>query len=185
MSKDPQRTRLVKWWPISFAIAAIIFFVIGAALLGTYFNSSYSSCDDYYSYSYYSSTYCYGGSDGEFYGGIACIVIGGIMKLIAWILFIVWCVKRSRIQQNNITYVNNAPAGAPQQSYAAPQPLFPMQPSASFAPRSPASPGPGYAEAAGTPPPKEGLASATASKYCSRCGTAAHGRFCSQCGTQC
>ncbi|KAJ5630439.1 uncharacterized protein N7484_010539 [Penicillium longicatenatum] len=182
MSKDPQRTRLVKWWPIGFAIAAVIFFVIGAALLGTYFNSSYSSCDDYY-YSYYSSSYCYDGNNGEFYGGIACIVIGGILKLVAWILFIIWCVKRNRIQQNKITFINNAPAEAPQQQYAAPQPMYPMQPGATYAPS--ASPGPGFAEAAGTPSPKEGVASATAYKYCSQCGVAAHGRFCSQCGTQC
>ncbi|KAJ5291029.1 hypothetical protein N7478_000280 [Penicillium angulare] len=195
MKAGPVQSRLGKWYPISFFIAAIVFFIIGGALLGTYFSSGYSSCGSYYYYGdYYDSGTCFDGNNGEFYGGIACLVIGGVLKLTAWILFIIWCVKRQRNNQTNITYVNNAPMEPypqQQQTYAAPQPMYPMQQGGGFAPRSAAaSPGPMYAEAGsqsvvGTPPPKEGVASATAYKYCGQCGTAANGRFCGQCGAPC
>lgn len=197
--KQGNPSRLSKWYPIGFAIAAIVFFIIGGALLGTYFGSGYSSCSsDYYFYNdyyNYDSGSCFDGNHGEFYGGIAMLVLGGICKFIAWVLFIIWCVKRNRYNQTNITYVNNAPPAVEsypqQQQYAAPQPTYPMQQGAQFPTRSPgpASPGPMYPEgahsAAGTPPPKDPMATATAFKYCPQCGTAANGRFCSQCGVAC
>ncbi|KAJ5166866.1 uncharacterized protein N7482_005647 [Penicillium canariense] len=175
------RQGISKWWCIGFFIAAIIFFIIGGALVGTYLNSGYSSCysgSSYYSYSYYS---CFDGNDGEFYGGIAMFALGGVSKLIAWILLIIYCVQRRRVTQTNITYVN-APAPmepVPQPGFAAPQPAYaPGQQTAQF-PHSPASPAP-Y-PASGTPPPKE--ATATAFRYCSQCGAAVASRFCPQCGT--
>ncbi|KAJ6015381.1 hypothetical protein N7540_009972 [Penicillium herquei] len=192
MAAGPNRSRLSKWYPISFAIAAVVFFIIGGALVGTYYNSTWSSCDSSYYYydSYYSDSSCFDdGNSGEFYGGIACIVIGGILKLTAWILFIIWCVKRQRGNSTTITYVNNAPMEPikQQQPYAAPQPMYPAQHGAPYVPPSPASPGPIYAEAGahssvGTPPPKEGLATGTGYKFCSQCGIASSGRFCPQCG---
>ncbi|KAJ5682315.1 hypothetical protein N7462_005480 [Penicillium macrosclerotiorum] len=179
----PSRPGISKWWCIGFFIAAVVFFIIGGALVGTYFSSGYSTCSTYSSFSsYYYDYSCFDGNDGEFYGGIAMIVIGGVCKLVAWILLIVFCVQRRRFNQTNITYVN-APMAAPQpvaqQGYVAPQPTYPpVDPTAQF-PRSPASPAP-YPASVSTPPPKE--ATATAFRYCGQCGTAMSSRFCPQCG---
>ncbi|KAJ5765675.1 hypothetical protein N7520_005234 [Penicillium odoratum] len=171
MSKIPQRTRLVKWWPIGFAIAAVIFLATGAALLGVELRAPYSPdlpCNSYsYYYSYIHGHYCEDGDDSKFYAGVVCIGIGGLLKLIAWILFVIWCVKRPRIQQTNITHTNNAPVEDPP-SYDTLQPVYSMKQGAPFAPESPASPGPMYVEAAVTPPSKEGVASATAYESCSQ-----------------
>ncbi|KAJ5641473.1 hypothetical protein N7490_005473 [Penicillium lividum] len=171
MSKNPQRTRLVKWWPIGFAITAVIFLAIGAALLGVEFSSPYSPdlpCNSYsYYYSYIHGSFCEYGNAGKFYAGVVCIAIGGLLKLIAWILFVIWCVKRNRIQQNNMTYIDNAPFEDPP-SYATLHPAYPMKQGVPFAPKSPASPGPMYAEAAVTPPTNEGVTSAEAYKSCSQ-----------------
>ncbi|GLI73887.1 hypothetical protein PoHVEF18_002118 [Penicillium ochrochloron] len=179
------RQGISKWWCISFFIAAVIFFIIGGALMGTYLNSSYSSCYSS-SYSYYSSYdySCLEGNMGEWYGGIAMIALGGVCKFIAWVLLIVFCVQRRRFIQNNITYVN-APVApmepVPQQGYVAPQPTYPPQPAAAQFPHSPASPAP-YPASVGTPPPNK-EATATAFRYCGQCGTAVSSRFCPQCGT--
>lgn len=187
-------SRLNKWWPISFFIAAVVMFVVGGALVGTYLANT-SDCWNSYTYSYYSDynydyDYSCGSShDGEFYGGVACFVIGGICKLVAWILLIIFCVKRRRsIHQTVVTqYYNTAPpvAQQPQQPYGAPQPYPTQQPYpppgaaapypqqqaqyAQFPAHSPAaSPGPNYAQPAFQPPsapaspaPKEAVATTT------------------------
>ncbi|KAJ5580041.1 uncharacterized protein N7459_006026 [Penicillium hispanicum] len=123
-------SRFSKWWPIGFFIGAVVFFVIGGALIGTYVSNAYSDCYNSYSYdSYYYSNYsCSVGNTGEFYGGVACLVIGGILKLIAWVLLIVYCVKRRRAEHTTVIYTSapmpettNQPF-AGQQPYAAPQP---------------------------------------------------------------
>lgn len=194
--EGPRRSRLNKWWPIGFFIGAVICFIIGGALMGTWASNTYSDCSYGSSSSYYSSYYsdydysCVQTNMGEFYGGVAMLAIGGVLKLTAWILLIIFCVKRSRNNHTTVTYVNHPPVQQPQtfqQPYAAPQPVYAAQ-SAQF-PRSPASPGPSYPEMAnpslaGTPPPKEANATATAFKYCSQCGTAVSSRFCPQCGSQ-
>ncbi|KAJ5404358.1 hypothetical protein N7509_004229 [Penicillium cosmopolitanum] len=192
MSSPGQPSRVTKWWPISFFIAAIVCFIIGGALIGVWTSNSINDCS-YSSYSsyYYSDYSCVQTDMGEFWGGVAMFVIGGVCKLIAWVLLIIFCVKRSRNNHTTVTYVNHPPAQQQQfqQPYAAPQPVYaPSQQSAQF-PHSPASPGPMYPEMAnpslaGTPPPKEAHATATAFKYCSQCGTAISSRFCPQCGIQ-
>ncbi|KAJ5999838.1 hypothetical protein N7481_000247 [Penicillium waksmanii] len=186
MSSPGQPSRVTKWWPISFFIAAIVCFIIGGALIGVWTSNSIDDCS-YSSYSsyYYSDYSCVQTDMGEFWGGVAMFVIGGVCKLIAWVLLIIFCVKRSRNNHTTVTYQQQQF----QQPYAAPQPVYaPSQQSAQF-PRSPASPGPMYPEMAntplaGTPPPKEANATATAFKYCSQCGTAVSSRFCPQCGSQ-
>ncbi|KAJ5085176.1 hypothetical protein N7532_009947 [Penicillium argentinense] len=190
----PRPSRLNKWWPISFFIAAIVFFVIGGALMGTWVANSYDDCSYSSSsyYSYYSSYSCVDTDLGEFYAAIAMFVIGGVLKLTAWILLIVFCVKRSRANHHTVTYYTTPAVQQPQsfqQPYAAPQPTYAPPHQAAQFPRSPASPGPSFPEMAnpslaGTPPPKEPVQTATAFKYCGQCGTAVSSRFCPQCGTQ-
>ncbi|KAJ6189140.1 hypothetical protein N7519_004048 [Penicillium mononematosum] len=175
----PRPSRLTKWWPIGFFIGAIVCFIIGGALVGTWTSHAYDDCSYSSSYdsssSYYSSYYsdydysCATTNMGEFYGAVAMFVIGGILKLVAWILLIIFCVKRSR------------------KTYAAPQPYAPVPQPAPF-PHSPASIS-GHPEVMGssvpgTPPPNEANATAGGFKYCTQCGTAVSGRFCAQCGTQ-
>ncbi|KAJ6030630.1 uncharacterized protein N7446_000307 [Penicillium canescens] len=177
-------SRLNKWWPIGVFIGAVVCFIIGGALMGAWVSSSYNDCS-YSSYdsSYYSSYYndysCVTTNMGEFYGAVAMFVIGGVLKLTAWILLIIFCVKRKRYSHHTVTYVNSPPVQQTQpfqQPYAAPQPT-----NAPPQPVSPEIPGPFLA---GTPPPKEANATATASKYCGQCGTAVFSRFCPQCGAQ-
>lgn len=165
-----KRSHFSKWWPISFLIAAILFFIAGGGLMGGWTASAVDCVDDYYSsYSSYSSCYKTG-NNALFYGAIACLALGGICKLVFWILLIVWCVKRSSrapIVSASYTYqpINNhtAYAGAaavPQPHPAAPAPMYnapPYQPSTSPAPYS-----------------KE--------KYCPQCGAASTTPFCPQCG---
>ncbi|OQE13596.1 hypothetical protein PENFLA_c045G06906 [Penicillium flavigenum] len=195
----PRPSRLTKWWPIGFFIGAIVCFIIGGALVGTWTSHAYDDCSYSSSYdsssSYYSSYYsdydysCATTNMGEFYGAVAMFVIGGILKLVAWILLIIFCVKRSRKVSHTVTYVNSPPVQEtqPLQTYAAPQPYAPVPQPAPY-PHSPASIS-GHPEVMGssvpgTPPPNEANATAGAFKYCTQCGTAVSGRFCAQCGTQ-
>lgn len=183
----PPASRLNKWWPIGFFIGAVACFIIGGALAGTYFSSSVSDCsyNSYYN-SYYDDYSCTSGNTGLFYGGIAMLVIGGVLKLIAWIFLILFCVKRNRARHHTVTYVNAPPV---QQAHAAPQPTCASpQQTAQFphaaVPPSPFSPEMTHLPAASTPPPKEAHATATAFKFCGNCGGAISSRFCPQCGAQ-
>jgi hypothetical protein len=176
----PRPSRLNKWWPIGVFIGAVVCFIIGGALMGAWVSSSYNDCSysSYYS-SYYSDYSCVTTNMGEFYGAVAMFVIGGVLKLTAWILLIIFCVKRKRYSHHTVTYVNSPPVQQPQpfqQPYAASQPTN--------APPQPVSPEMAGPFLAGTPPPKEANATATASKYCGQCGTAVFSRFCPQCGAQ-
>ncbi|KAK4122211.1 hypothetical protein N657DRAFT_657078 [Parathielavia appendiculata] len=127
----PKRSRFSKWWPLSFFLAAVLFFIIGGALLGTWAASTASDCyDTYYSGSSYKSSYnksCSAAADGKFWGGVACVVLGGICKLIFWILLIVWCVKRSSSHAVTTAYAYqpvNYAAAPPPTAPAAPAPLY-------------------------------------------------------------
>ncbi|KAF4768913.1 hypothetical protein N7455_008683 [Penicillium solitum] len=185
----PRPSRLTKWWPIGFFIGAIVCFIIGGALVGTWTSHSYDDCSyssSYYS-SYYSSYSCGSTNMGEFYGAVAMFVIGGVLKLIAWILLIIFCVKRNRHSRHTVTYVNSPPVQQVQQPqpfqqpYAAPQPTYaPAHQSAQFL-HSPEMVNPSIP---GTPPPNEASATASAAKYCTQCGTTISSRFCPQCGSQ-
>ncbi|CAG8085569.1 unnamed protein product [Penicillium olsonii] len=190
----PRPSRLNKWWPIGFFIGAAICFIIGGALVGTWVSNSYDDCSyssSYYS-SYYSSYSCTSTNMGQFYAAIAMFVIGGILKLTAWILLIIFCVKRNRSSNHTVTYVNSPPVQQTQpihHPYAAPQPTYaPPHQTAQFngPPTSPemAHAGMTGSSMAGTPPPKEATATATGFKYCGQCGTAVSSRFCPQCGSQ-
>ncbi|OQD69502.1 hypothetical protein PENPOL_c002G07421 [Penicillium polonicum] len=185
----PRPSRLTKWWPIGFFIGAIICFIVGGALVGTWTSQSYDDCSyssSYYS-SYYSSYSCGSTDMGKFYGAVAMFVIGGVLKLTAWILLIVFCVKRTRQSHHTVTYVNSPPVQQVQQPqpfqqpYVAPQPTYaPVPQSAQF----PHSPETVNSSVPGTPPPNEANATTSAAKYCTQCGTAVSSRFCPQCGSQ-
>lgn len=146
----PPRTGLSKWWSISLFIAAVIFFIIGGGLIGA-MSSSY-----YYSGYGYRST---------FYGAIACFVIGGLCKMVAWVLLIVYFVQRRRPQQPTVSYVNYPLTT----SYTAPPP-------AGISPPAPVqSPTPSYPN-----PYQQGMGV----KFCGQCGAAVSSPFCTQCGSK-
>ncbi|KAJ5621001.1 hypothetical protein N7510_004985 [Penicillium lagena] len=148
----------------------------------------YSSFDYY---SYYSDENCVG-NDAEYYGGIACFAIGAVLKLVAWILLIIFCVRRRRVQR--ATEYASAPTmqGSNQQyaqPFVAPQPTYPVaEPSAQYAARSLASQSPVYPDAQqttpypNTPPPKE--ATETTIRFCGQCGASITSPFCPHCGTR-
>jgi hypothetical protein len=168
----PKRSHFSKWWPLSFFITAIIFFIIGGGLLGGWSASAVDCVDDYYySSSYKSYTSCYDtGNKGLFYGGVACVALGGICKLIFWILLIVWCVKRSSRVPISASYTYQ-----PINNYAAPPP--PAAPAAAAA-AAPMYNAPPY-QSSPSPAPynKE-----STTRYCGQCGAASTTPFCPQCG---
>ena len=97
-------SRMSKWWPIGFLLAAITFFVIGGALIGTWGSGAYCYTDDNDDY------YCYDhGNNSLLYGGAACCVIGGVSKITFWILLFVWCARRRR-SMTTVVNVNTTPA---------------------------------------------------------------------------
>ncbi|KAG7294163.1 hypothetical protein NEMBOFW57_004232 [Staphylotrichum longicolle] len=156
-----RRRQFSKWWPISFFIAAVIFIIIGGGLVGAWSANATCSRSSYSSSSY---RYSYSCSDSAlFYGGIACVAIGGICKLVAWILLIVFCVKRSRYQPVSVAYTYQ-----PIDHYHAAGAAPPYQPA--------------HAPAAAPHPPKE--AAAMGARYCSHCGAAVTTPFCAQCGNR-
>jgi hypothetical protein len=162
------KSRFSKWWPISFFIAAVLFFVIGGGLVGAW-SASYT-CD----LSGWTS-YCGNGNDGEFYGGVAMLVIGGLCKLTAWIMLIVWCVKRSSRQPTSVAYtyqpINYAAPTAP----AAPAPPAPLH----YQAPQPYQNAPPYQN---SPSPAPHSKEGGGIKYCGQCGAAATTPFCPQCG---
>ncbi|KAL2017856.1 hypothetical protein VTK56DRAFT_1601 [Thermocarpiscus australiensis] len=164
----PPRSRFSKWWPISFFITAIIFFIIGGGLLGGWAASADNCVDDWYSSSYYSCSSV--GNEGMFYGGVACVAIGGVCKLVAWILLIVWCVKRSTRQPASVAYTY--------------QPL-----TYSNVPTAPTAAAPAYQNAppyqnTQHPPQTHSKEQQATTRYCGQCGTAVTSQFCPHCGIQ-
>lgn len=92
----PRKT-ISKWWSIGFFIAAVIFFIIGGALIGSYLSAGYKTCTSALYYGDYTYDYsCFAGNIGQYNGGIAMLVLGGLSKFIGWILLIVYCVQRRR-----------------------------------------------------------------------------------------
>jgi hypothetical protein len=76
-------TPISKWWPIYTGIKAVIFFIIGGALIGTFETSIF--CDDYG---------CYG-EPGLWAGGVAMCVLGAATT-IAWVVLLVLYLTRRR-----------------------------------------------------------------------------------------
>lgn len=111
----PRRVRMSRWWPVSFLILALVLLIIGGALIGA---SAYNA-------EYFDDNY------GEFYGGVVLLVLGGICKLIGWVLLAIWCVQGRRLQQPPPTYVSQP------WEYAAPQPGYANVPMYSSAPLPP------------------------------------------------
>ena len=191
-------SRMSKWWPIGVFIAALIFIVIGAALIGVYEGSCIS---DSFNYNYYDDNYLdydnyYIVCDpiGEFYGGIACIVIGALLKIAGWILVLIWCIKRRHARRSYAApMAQPAHTPQPQPSFVAPQPTYPPQHPPQPSPYASGMP-PGAAasyyndmprEAPSTtssPPPKEPIPTTT--RTCGQCGAAVTSPFCPQCGYQ-
>lgn len=156
----PTKTRMSRWWPVSFFIAAIIFFIIGGGLMGAWASS-------YDGYGYY--------TDGNWYGAIACFVIASLLKLTAWILLIVWCVKGTR-SRTTVTYVNPPPVN----NYA-PVPVQAPQQNYGYMPEQMKSQTqvPVYQN---VQPVQNQLGEVT--RYCANCGTATASAFCPLCGVK-
>lgn len=160
----PARTRMSRWWPISFFIAAVLFFIIGGGLMGAWASS-------YDGYGYY--------ADGNWYGAIACFVIASLLKLTAWILLIVWCVKSRRSSTTTVTYVNQQPQG----SYA-PVPVQVPQQNYGYMPEQMKSQtqAPVYQNVQPVQPVQP--VQSEAMRYCANCGTGTATAFCPHCGVK-
>ncbi|KAL2835473.1 hypothetical protein BJY01DRAFT_252653 [Aspergillus pseudoustus] len=147
----PSQTHLSKWWPISFFIAAVVFFIIGGGLVGAW-----------------NSNYYYDDSMGTFQGAIACFAIGGLCKLVGWILVIIYCTQRRPSRQTTVTYVSH------------PLTTYPGGPSpASVSPVPVHSPAPPYPNIQ-TPLQHQGVSM----KFCGQCGASLTSPFCTQCGSK-
>jgi hypothetical protein len=170
-----RREPISRWWWISLLIGWLLFFIIGAGLIGAWSSGSGGGC----SYNQFDGYYdnCYSGNNGLFYGGVACFAIGGVIKLAYWIMLILWCVQRRRYLAP-VVYVNGPAAEAgkpyypPQQQYEQPQMPTP------YAPVPSRSPDPNFA-ATQSPEVANGD-----KKFCGQCGTIATSQFCTQCGTR-
>ncbi len=90
------RKGISKWWPIGFFITAVIFFIIGGALVGAFVSAGYKTCSTSYYGDYTYDYSCLAGNIGEYNGGIAMLALGGVSKFIGWVLLIVYCVQRRR-----------------------------------------------------------------------------------------
>jgi hypothetical protein len=176
--QQPVATRtksgMSKWWFISFFIAAIVLFIIGGGLVGAWISSATSYVSDYDTYDNY-DTYDYTYNNGEYYGAVACFALGGICKLVAWILLIVWCVQRRRtrtivVQQAYEPYQSQGWGG---NNYGAPAPR-----QGAYAPVPSPAPAPPYGNAQA--PPNEG--GMPPMRYCNNCGAAVTTPYCAQCG---
>lgn len=153
-----------KWWPIGFFCSALFFFVLGA----------WNNCDYY-------DDYCFGNVD-EWDGGIACIAISALLKLVFWVLLIIWCLQRRHaLVQPTIVYVNaqsNAEAGTVQKTqpvatvYNAREPKYIVQP----------APECGVAAAQVEIP--RIVEKQVVPRYCGQCETCTTSPFCSRCGSQ-
>lgn len=167
------------WWPISLGIAALVFFIAGGALLGTW-AGCYFDC-----------------SEGNYYGGVALIVVGFFFK-VAWIIVLVIYIRRRRYgYRSNMANTNskvqwNAGTGLLDSQNFSSQPSAPTQ--YSFAPPAQTQ----YSAVPIVPPTYDDMAAkgqvryAAAEtpqqnapggiRYCIQCGAVVHTPFCAQCG---
>ncbi|KAL2151155.1 hypothetical protein VTH82DRAFT_6253 [Thermothelomyces myriococcoides] len=134
-----------KWWPLSFFIVAILLIIIGGALVGAGAGTDCVWDDD-----------C---ARGMFWGAVVCFVLGGLLKFIAWILLIIWCVKRST-RGTSVAYsyqpLNNFAGQPPAAGPAPPAPLYQNGPYQNAPPYSNAPPYPNAATSyPGAPPQKD------------------------------
>ncbi|KAL2174866.1 uncharacterized protein P884DRAFT_279796 [Thermothelomyces heterothallicus CBS 202.75] len=161
------KSRFSKWWPLGFFIAAILLIIIGGALVGAWTANAECSYDDYY----YSCDH----NTGMLWGAVACFVIGGLLKLTAWILLIVWCVKRSTRVPTSVSYSYQPLNYAGPVPTAAPAPPAPLYQSG-----APYQNAPPYQSAGAPPAPQQ----KDAVRYCGQCGSGTTSPYCPQCGVK-
>jgi hypothetical protein len=149
----PTRRPMSKWWWIGLLIAWIIFVLIGGALIGVWASKTGVHCG-YYTCSVDDLT-------GEYYGGLACFAIGGILHLAYWIVLIVWCTKRHRYQTVPVTYISG-----PSVESAADKPFY--YPTPTYYPNQ---------ETPNRYTPEQ-------RRFCGNCGTTVTSQFCTQCGAR-
>lgn len=143
-----------KWWWLGLLIAWLVFVIIGAALIGVWASQGSVNCDDTEdSFGYFYNICNNGGFTAEYYGGLACLAIGGVLHLAYWIALIVWCTKRRHAQAVPIAYAMETPEN---KSYGYSVPYQPVpEPSTSYA---------------------------TSERYCGNCGSVVTAQFCQNCG---
>lgn len=135
-----QRTKgMSRRWPLAFFFGAIVMFIVGGALVGVYLSNT-SSCFGDSSYDYYNNDDfdCASNHNGEFYGALACFIIGAVFKLIGWVLLMLYCIKRRRSHQQAAASQYYTIPMDPHRPYNAPgpygsqppqyPPLYPSQP---------------------------------------------------------
>jgi hypothetical protein len=166
-----------RWWWLSLLIGWIVFFIIGAALLGTWSSGSGNVVCGYDSYDGYDDNCSATGANGLFYGGVACFAIGGVLKLAYWIMLIIWCTQRRRYLAP-VVYVNGPAAEAGKPYYPPQQQFEQAQVPSQYAPVPSRSPDPNFA-AAQSPEIANGD-----KRFCGQCGTTVTSQFCTQCGTR-
>jgi hypothetical protein len=91
-------------WPLGMLAGWVICFIAGAGLIAAYVGTA--SCvtnivDGY------AQRVCTGGNKGEYYAGLAFIVLAVILKLVFWVLLIMRCVQRRRGYVTVTTIVEN------------------------------------------------------------------------------
>ncbi|KAJ5191420.1 uncharacterized protein N7498_010405 [Penicillium cinerascens] len=128
-------------WPLAFFFGAIVMFIVGGALVGVYLSNTSNCFNDSSSYDYYSNDDdfdCGSSHNGEYYGAVACFIIGGIFKLIGWVFAILYCVRRRRSHQQALASQYYTVPMNPQQPYNTPGP-YGSQPQ--YPPQYPSQPG--------------------------------------------
>lgn len=130
-SKPPKQksTGMSRRWPLAFFLAAIVAFIVGGALVGVWASKTSDCFGDSSSYDYTNDDFnCTTKDNGEYYGAIACFIIGAVCKFIGWVLLIMYCVKRRRSHQKAAASMYyTVPMDAPQQPYGGQPPYPPAQ----------------------------------------------------------
>lgn len=142
-----------KWWWLGLLIAWLVFVIIGAALLGVWASQPTLDCSDSFESDYYFDDCSNRVLTPEYYGGLACIAIGGILHLAYWITLIVWCTKRRRTEMVPVSYAMETGP----KPYGYPSPYQPVPETTPFV-----APQPG--------------------RYCTNCGSMVTTQFCPSCG---
>ncbi|KUJ12845.1 uncharacterized protein LY89DRAFT_687791 [Mollisia scopiformis] len=155
------------WVPMGVLIAWICCFIIGGGLIGAFESGSICIENDEF------TTTCYGNT-GEWYAGIAFIVIAVLLKFTFWVLLIVRCFQRrgyvavTTVVQNNNTIHNET--GMPLRQYE---------------PQQEQQLPPGYATRPYQDVPLQSqydTSKVGQMKYCGQCGTGNTTPYCSKCG---
>jgi len=120
-----------RWWPSSFFLGAVVMFIVGGALVGSYLSNANCFSSSYFHYND-DDWDCTPKRNGKFYAAVACFIVGGVFKLIAWILLILYCIKRRRSREQGAASQYYTVPIDPHQPYNVPgpyesQPQYPSQ----------------------------------------------------------